>query len=82
MVAAQIFDYLGASYNPDSQGLFLWGKVGPQARELSDRILYEAGVFITPGFIFGHNGEEYLRISLCSTVEKLQAALGLIQKTI
>lgn len=41
---------------------------------LSDRILYEAGVFITPGFIFGRNGEEYVRISLCAKPEILQEA--------
>ena len=41
---------------------------------LSDRILYEAGVFITPGFIFGKNGEDYVRISLCAKPEVLRSA--------
>ena len=79
VVAARIFDTIGAKYNPDSQGLFLWGKVGPDAEKISDRLLYEAGVFITPGFIFGHNGEQYLRISLCAPVETLERALAAIK---
>lgn len=82
LVAARIFDMLGAKYNPDSTGLFLWGKIGPDAEKLSDKILYEAGVFITPGFIFGHNGAEYLRISLCSTVEVLEKAIERIAKVL
>ena len=82
VVAARIFDTIGAKYNPDSQGLFLWGKVGPDAEKISDRLLYEAGVFITPGFIFGHNGEQYLRISLCAPVETLERALAAIKDVI
>lgn len=80
--AARIFDLLGAKYNPDSQGLFLWGKIGPEAEKLSDKLLYEAGVFITPGFIFGKNGREYLRISLCSNIEVYEAALERIKKVL
>ena len=82
VVAAKIFDTIGAKYNPDSQGLFLWGKVGPDAEKISDRLLYEAGVFITPGFIFGRNGEQYLRISLCAPVETLERALEAIKKVL
>lgn len=80
--AAEIFDMLGAVYSQDSQGLFLWGKIGPQAAELSDKLLYEAGVFITPGFIFGHNGGQYLRISLCADVETYREAAERIKKVI
>lgn len=48
---------------------------GPSVgQRLSDRVLYDAGVFITPGFIFGRNGEEYIRISLCAKPETLQEA--------
>lgn len=80
--AGRIFDKLGAVYNPDSQGLFLWGKIGPEAARLSDKLLYEAGVFITPGFIFGHNGEQYLRISLCAGIEVFKEALSRIEKAL
>jgi len=72
--AAKIFDLLGARYNKDSQGLFLWGKVDVPGVEISDKVLYGAGVFITPGFIFGSNGEYYIRISLCASVEVLRRA--------
>ena len=84
VAAGRIFDALGLSYNPDSQGLFLWGRVpsGVSAVELSDKLLHEAGVFITPGFIFGKNGENYLRISLCATVEVFGRALEKIKAVI
>ncbi|MBR0174002.1 MAG: aminotransferase class I/II-fold pyridoxal phosphate-dependent enzyme [Bacteroidales bacterium] len=84
VAAGRIFDALGVSYNPDSQGLFLWGRVpsGVSAVELSDKLLHEAGVFITPGFIFGKNGENYLRISLCATVEVFGRALEKIKAVI
>ena len=80
--AARMFDYLGVKYNPDSQGLFLWGKRGADAEAVSDRLLEEAGVFITPGFIFGKNGSEYLRISLCAEPEVFEEALERIRKVI
>ena len=47
---------------------------------LSDRVLYEAGVFITPGFIFGKNGENYIRISLCAKPEILRQAAERIKR--
>jgi aspartate/methionine/tyrosine aminotransferase len=58
--------------------LFLWGRipdteVGSEA--LADRMLREARVFLTPGFIFGSNGDRYIRISLCAPVSKLNEAL-------
>lgn len=74
-VAGRIMEALGAEYNPDSAGLFVWGKVSVPPVELSDRLLHQAGVFITPGYIFGHNGEQYIRISLCAPVPALEKAL-------
>ena len=84
VLAGEIFDMLGVEYDYDSAGMFLWGKVpsGMQGSQLSDRILYEAGVFITPGFIFGKNGEKYIRISLCAKPEVLKQAAGRIQTAI
>jgi hypothetical protein len=84
VAAGHIFDALGVKYNPDSQGLFLWGRVpeGADPVAISDKLLHEAGVFITPGFIFGHNGEKYLRISLCATVGKMARALEKIKSVI
>ena len=60
------------------------GTPGPDqlspAQVLSDHILYEAGVFLTPGFIFGKNGSNYLRISLCANVPTLERALEKVRK--
>ncbi|MBE6235976.1 MAG: aminotransferase class I/II-fold pyridoxal phosphate-dependent enzyme [Bacteroidales bacterium] len=74
-LAGSIFDMMGVTYDKDSTGLFLWGRV-PEGTglEMSDELLYGAGVFITPGFIFGKNGERYLRISLCAKPEVLMRA--------
>lgn len=82
VAAGRIFDTLGAVYDHDTAGLFLWGRVpsgyakdGMNAGEvISERVLHQAGVFITPGFIFGKNGENYIRVSLCATTEVLEAA--------
>ena len=118
VVAGEIFDLLGAEYDRDSSGLFLWGKVsedspvmkcssprpmaapggndmtqdslgnersgrepeGPEhyvrslGERVSDIVLYGAGVFITPGFIFGRNGADYIRISLCAGCDTLRLA--------
>ena len=78
VLAGEIFDMLGVTYDRNSSGMFLWGKVpmsdNSAGQRLSDKILYEAGVFITPGFIFGKNGEEYVRRSLCSKPQVLKRA--------
>lgn len=82
VLAGEIFDMLGAEYDHDSSGMFLWGRVGQAGAEVSDKLLYEAGVFITPGFIFGKNGENYIRISLCSKPEVLKRAAEKIKAVI
>ncbi|MDE6436468.1 MAG: aminotransferase class I/II-fold pyridoxal phosphate-dependent enzyme [Muribaculaceae bacterium] len=82
VVAQQIMDTLGCHCAPGQQGLFLWGRIpdtAAGAEAFTDRILVEARVFITPGFIFGSNGERYIRISLCEPVELLQKALQRIK---
>lgn len=72
ILAGDIFDILGAKYDKDSTGMFLWGEVPcGDGLKVSDAILYNAGVFITPGFIFGKNGVRYIRISLCAKPETL-----------
>ena len=80
-IAHSIFDHLGLSYDADAAGLFVWGKIdGPiDAYGLSDQILEQAHVFITPGAIFGSNGDQYLRISLCSPMDRLETALQQIK---
>ena len=83
--AEQIMDVLGCTYDKNQVGMFLWGKIPADIKnveDLTERILHEARVFITPGFIFGSNGERYIRISLCAKEEKIQQALERIKKTI
>lgn len=63
----QICDILNISYNPNSVGMFVWGKINSNksSKEMTDYLLYEKNIFIAPGFIFGKNGEGYIRFSLC-----------------
>ena len=83
VLAGEIFDLLGVEYDHRSAGMFLWGKVpSGKGEALADKILYEAGVFITPGFIFGKNGEDYIRISLCANPEVLKKAAERIRSVI
>ena len=75
--AAEILEILGCQFNTQQSGLFLWAKVPdtiPDAEKWIDTILYQTKVFLTPGFIFGHNGKRFIRISLCAPVEKLREA--------
>ena len=77
-IAEKIMATLGCSFDPRQGGLFLWGKIADDmesAEAVSDMLLYNARVFITPGFIFGSNGNRYIRISLCATEEKMNEAL-------
>jgi aspartate/methionine/tyrosine aminotransferase len=74
----ELLEQLGCVFSREQAGLFVWAKVPTTCKDgfaLSDRVLYEAGVFITPGGIFGPAGEGYVRVSLCSTVEKLQESI-------
>ena len=89
VLAGEIFDILGVTYDHSSAGMFLWGRVPENVQDdngisagqvLSDRILYEAGVFITPGFIFGKRGENYIRISLCAKPDTLREAAERIRR--
>jgi aspartate/methionine/tyrosine aminotransferase len=77
-IAEVIMETLDCRFDPKQSGMFLWGKIpsGYASGEiLADEILYQSRVFITPGFIFGSNGTNYIRISLCCKEERLQEAL-------
>ena len=81
--AEKIMDVLGCTYDRNQVGMFLWGRIPDSIQnveDLTEKVLHEARVFITPGFIFGSNGERYIRISLCATEDKIQAALERISK--
>ncbi len=82
-IAEQIMDVLGCTYDPNQVGMFLWGRIPDHyedVEQLTERVLHEARVFITPGFIFGENGKRYIRISLCAKDEKIQEALERIKQ--
>lgn len=82
LIAEEIMNVLGCTFDSEQSGLFLWGKI-PESENssevLADKILYGAKVFITPGFIFGSNGERYIRISLCATKQRMNEALERIK---
>jgi aspartate/methionine/tyrosine aminotransferase len=82
-IAEQVMETLGCQYDKKQVGMFLWGRIPDHfdtAETLTERILHEARVFIAPGFIFGSNGNRYIRISLCANEEKIQEALLRIKR--
>lgn len=77
-VAEDIMTALGCKFDSNQKGLFLWGKIPAEATDsitFADKILYEKRVFLTPGSIFGSNGDRFIRISLCAPAEKMKIAL-------
>lgn len=81
-IAEEIMTLLGCSFDPTQQGMFLWGRIPDDiadVEDLTERILHQARVFITPGFIFGSNGARYIRISLCAKPQKMSEALQRIK---
>ncbi|MBP7780987.1 MAG: aminotransferase class I/II-fold pyridoxal phosphate-dependent enzyme [Paludibacteraceae bacterium] len=82
-VAEQIMTALHCSFNPNQVGMFLWGKIPAgysNVEDLTEKLLHEANVFVTPGFIFGSNGNRYIRISLCAKDAKLKEALERVKQ--
>ncbi|MEE9348531.1 MAG: aminotransferase class I/II-fold pyridoxal phosphate-dependent enzyme [Flavobacteriaceae bacterium] len=73
----QILDELHCEYDKNIVGLFVWGKIpkGEKSEKLTDKLLYKNDIFITPGTVFGTNGEGYIRISLCVDEETLKDVL-------
>jgi aspartate/methionine/tyrosine aminotransferase len=74
----QLADKLDATYSKNSTGLFVWAKIseGKKSEEVTDSILYDKDIFITPGTIFGSQGEGYIRFSLCVTSEIIKEAIS------
>ncbi len=75
-IACKIFDKLNIDYNKEQTGLFLWGKLpdGKDSLSFTDELLKEKEIFLTPGFIFGKNGQNYVRLSLTNNKETLEKA--------
>lgn len=81
-IAEEIMRALGCTFDPSQVGMFLWGRISDcyaDVEVLTERILHEARVFLTPGFIFGSNGQRYVRISLCASETRMAEALQRIQ---
>ncbi len=89
----EMLDYLECKYSREQAGMFVWAKVPRRAQQdeknkmgsggiLSDELLYQASVFITPGAIFGSAGQDYIRVSLCSTVEKILESTQRIKESL
>lgn len=82
-LAWELLDVLECSYDKNQVGMFVWAKIPTKiidAETYSDIILNNAHVFITPGSIFGKNGKQHVRISLCSNEEVLKEAINRIKK--
>ena len=70
----RICDSLGLKYDKSSSGMFVWARIpdGRTAEEFCDTILYEHDVFVTPGTVFGQQGEGYVRFSLCLPIDQIE----------
>jgi aspartate/methionine/tyrosine aminotransferase len=83
ILAIGLIEKLGASFNKNQSGMFIWARVPENfghSSDFSDFYLRKAGVFMTPGFIFGEQGKNYFRISLCSNEGLLLEAIERITK--
>ncbi len=83
LIAERIMQALGCEFDPSQTGLFLWGRIthpGVTSEQLADHILTHTRVFVTPGSIFGSEGEGYIRLSLCCDEQRLEEALTRITK--
>jgi len=78
----ELLELLKCDFSRDQVGMFVWAKI-PAAYadgfDLSDRVLYDAGVFITPGGIFGPAGKGFVRVSLCTPVERFKESINRIK---
>ena len=74
----QLADKLNTTYNKKTTGLFVWAKIpeDKKSEEVTDSILYNKDVFITPGTVFGSQGEGYIRFSLCVSSEIIKEAIS------
>ena len=80
-IGKAIFDALGIEYAANQAGLFLWGRLpeGENCYDFCDKLLYEKGVFLTPGGIFGSEGDRYMRLSLCAPQSLLVQVLNKVK---
>ena len=77
----QLADALNCTYDKNATGLFVWAKLPPfvKSEEYIDLVLKNNHIFITPGTIFGSQGEGYIRFSLCASTEVLEEAIARVR---
>lgn len=82
-VVWEICDLLGCTYDKESSGLFVWARIpdNKTSEALTDQILYEHDVFVTPGTVFGNQGQGYIRFSLCLSEDKIREVLERLTKS-
>ncbi len=81
----ELLTLLSCSFSKQQVGMFVWAKIPDTYADgfaLSDEVLYQASVFITPGGIFGDAGKKYIRVSLCGSVEKFEEAIHRIKTSV
>jgi aspartate/methionine/tyrosine aminotransferase len=81
----ELLQLLNCSFDEKQVGLFMWAAIPAKYKdgyELSDKVLHKSNVFITPGGIFGNAGDKYVRVSLCSTEERIMEAIDRIKKAL
>lgn len=81
----ELLDLVGCKYSKDQSGLFVWAAIPKKYKdgyELSDEILYNSQVFITPGGIFGNGGNKFIRVSLCGSMERFEEAIKRIKNSL
>lgn len=81
----ELLELLNCKFSKEQVGMFVWAKI-PSSEDtgytLSDKVLYQSNVFITPGGIFGSAGNKFVRVSLCSTEQNIAAAIERIKKAL
>lgn len=78
----ELLKILNCTFEEDQAGMFVWAKISSEYKdgyELSDKVLHQSNVFITPGGIFGSEGNNYVRVSLCTNEEKIEEAISRIK---
>ena len=81
----ELLDLLNCTYSTNQVGMFVWAKTpflnghGKSGYEVSDEVLYNSNVFITPGGIFGTEGDGFIRVSLCGSIERFEEAIKRIK---
>jgi len=78
----ELLDRLGCTYDRGVSGMFVWAGIPKEFKsgeDFADFLLYEKGVFATPGSVFGENGRQYIRFSLCASVEIIEEAIESVE---